>query len=377
MKPLQIAVDGRSLRTIGGVSVYTKELMRSLASIESSHVFNLFIWKKRDFTDQNSKIVLHSTLIPGRLANFIWKRLPILPMDRLVKKVDIFFSPNFTLPYLSKGIKSVITVHDLAFMRMPENVTESSRSFLNYWVSRSIHAADRIISVSHNTKRDIIELFGIPEKRIDVVHCACDTRFRVLEPEWDGRERLRAKYGLPERFLLYHGTLEPRKNIPLILHAFAKAKGELGDMGLVISGKKGWLYDEIFNTVQLLGISKDVCFPGYIEDADLPGLYNACEFFVFVSKYEGFGLPLLEAMSCGKAVIISDSSSLPEIAGGAALQIADTDEEGLSRAMIALAKDSKLREAREAASLRRARDFSWEATARKTLSILESVESGS
>ena len=184
---------------------------------------------------------------------------------------------------------------------------------------------------------------------------------------------LRARYGLPERYVLYHGTLEPRKNIPSLLKAYSIAKPRLGNVKLVISGKKGWLYESIFATVTNLGLQDDVFFPGYIENDDLPLLYNACEFFSFVSGYEGFGLPILEAMGCGKAVITSNVSSMPEVAGNAAAIVAPHDIAKLAEVMLRLHENEGYRQSLEKASLKRAAEFSWANTAKQTLAVLDEV----
>ena len=369
----RISVDCRSLETVCGVAVYTRELLQALIPMDAQNHYQLLLRKKSSYPDVGPNLTKRVLRLPGRLTHFFWKRWRVLPMDLFLGGTDVFFSPNFTLPHLRPRVRTVITVHDLAFLKMPEDVTDASNAFLGYWVADSIRRADRIIAVSQSTKRDIVRHFDVPADRIVVVHSACSTRFRPLPRGASAGAALRAKYGLPEKFILAHGTLEPRKNISFLLKSFAAARSKLGGTKLVISGKRGWLFESIFATVTELGLSEDVCFPGFIEDEDLPRLYNECEFFCCVSKYEGFGLPVVEAMACGKAVIVSDVSSLPEVVADAGIRIDPTDSEALSRAMVRLATNRAERETLEGASLRRAAAFAWTTAARETLAVLESV----
>jgi len=369
----RISVDCRSLETVCGVAVYTRELLQALIPMDAQNHYQLLLRKKSSYPDVGPNLTKRVLRLPGRLTHFFWKRWRVLPMDLFLGRTDVFFSPNFTLPHLRPRVHTVITVHDLAFLKMPEDVTDASNAFLGYWVGDSIKRADRIIADSRCTKQDIVELFGVAGDRVVVVYPGCNERFRVLAVDATAGAALRTKYGLPERFILCHGTLEPRKNIPVLLKAFASARSKLGGTKLVISGKRGWLFESIFSTVTELGLSEDVCFPGFIEEEDLPRLYNECEFFCCVSKYEGFGLPVVEAMACGKAVIVSDVSSLPEVVAEAGIRIDPTDSEALSTAMVRLATNTIEREMLEQASLRRAAAFSWTTAARETLAVLESV----
>jgi glycosyltransferase involved in cell wall biosynthesis len=373
---IRIAVDCKSLETVCGVAVYTRELLRSLIPIDGKNSYQLLLRRKDSFPMQAANLKKYRVSVPGRIAHFIWKHWRILPLDIFLDRPGVYFSPNFTLPYLRRRVKTVITVHDLAFIKMPENMTAASNAFLSYWVGYSIRAADHIISVSQSTKSDIMEMFGIDEKRISVVYSGYHEKYVPLQPGTAQTAALRAKYRLPERYILYHGTLEPRKNLPMLLKGYASAKSRLGGIKLVLSGRKGWLYEGIFDTVKELGLTDDVVFSGYIDDADVPLLYNLCEFFVFVSKYEGFGFPVLEAMACGKAVIVSDVSSLPEVVGDAGCKVPGDDWEELGRVMIKLSEDEAWKKKLEKASLDRAKAFSWENASRETLEVLERTAAG-
>lgn len=370
---MRISVDCKSLETVCGVAVYTRELMRHILALDQRNRYQLLLRNKGSFPMKAANLEKRRVRLPGRIAHFIWKRWRIFPMDAFLGGTEIFFSPNFTLPYLRPRVKAVITVHDLAFLKMPENMTKATNGFLGDWVGYSIRRADHIISVSESTKRDIIEFFGVEESKVSVVYSGYHERFRKSESDPAMAAAFKVKYGLPDRYILFHGTLEPRKNLPMLLKAYASAKHSLQGVKLVLSGRKGWLYEGIFQAAVELGLSGDVFFPGFIDDDDLPMLYYQCEFFAFVSKYEGFGFPVLEAMACGKAVIVSDISSLPEVVGDAGRRIQPDDWEGLARIMIELSEDGEFRARLERASLERAKMFSWDSAARKTLTILESV----
>jgi glycosyltransferase involved in cell wall biosynthesis len=366
----KITVDCRSLKTVCGVAVYTRQLLGSMFRLDDRNRYDLMVWNRGDFPGGHANVGKNVVRLPGTISHAIWKRWRILPYDLFLGQPDIYFSPNFSLPYLRPRVKTVITVHDLAFLRMREIITPKNFEFLKYWVTYSIRRADRIISVSESTKNDIREFFGDAADKTTTILSACDSAFRPITVSATERKALSERYGLPDRYILYHGTLEPRKNLPILLKAYAMAKPRLGGTKLVMSGKKGWLYESIFTTVTELGLVDDVVFPGFIEDGDLPLLYNGCEFFTFISRYEGFGIPLLEAMACGKSVITSDVSSMPEVGAKAAMYFSPADYQGLAGGMLKLHEDAAFRKRQEDASLIRAGEFSWERTARESLAVL-------
>lgn len=368
-----ITIDGRCLGITDGVSVYARSLLKRLIDIDNMNIYRLILSRKTNGFKDGANLKVVNLRLPGRVLNGLWRRFSIFPMELFAGRADIFFSPNFTLPYLAQKTRTVITVHDLAFMKYPQVVTGSSRAFLEYWVPRSIKMADKIICVSNSTKNDIMEHFNIQENKMVVIHEGCDGRFRPLPDDGVLKERCRNKYGLPDRFILYLGTLEPRKNIPSLLKAFAKARHDIDGLKLVLAGKRGWLYQKIFDTIDDLGLQNDVFCAGAVDYQDLPLIYNLCEFFAFPSIYEGFGLPVLEAMACGKAVITSNISSLPEVGGDAVLLIDPNDIEGIAAALKKLSVDTAYRGLLEKKGLERARSFTWEDAARETVKIFNSL----
>ncbi len=306
-----------------------------------------------------------------RALTILWHRLRLpIPVEWFTGPVDIFHSTDFVLPPVRQA-RTILTVHDLTFMRLPQCAEAGLRAYLNKVVPRSIERADLVLADSQSTKDDLIELLGVSPDKIGVVYAGVEKRFRPMEGEI-ALERARKRYGLDFPFILSLGTLEPRKNFTGLIEAYALMRGRgqrVGDRGLklVIAGGKGWLYDEIFAKVEELGLAGEVIFPGFVADEDLPALYNLAELFVFPSLYEGFGLPPLEAMACGTPVVTSDRPSLPEVVGEAGLMVEATDPEALAEAMERVLTDENLRREMREKGLKQAEKFTWEAAAEKLL----------
>jgi glycosyltransferase involved in cell wall biosynthesis len=269
----------------------------------------------------------------------------------------------------------ISTVHDLTPILYPELHTLDNRARFKKKMRYIQKYVDAIIAVSECTKRDLIRLSDIPEERIHVVYNAADCRYRPLVDR-EEINRVTAKYGLPgPGYILYVGTLEPRKNLVRLVEAYAVAVGRCEDSLplLVLAGGKGWFYEEVYRSVERMGVQQRVVFTGFVEDEDLPALINGALYFVWPSLYEGFGMPVLEAMACGVPVITSNASSLPEVVGDAAVLVDPTDIDGLAAALVALLEDQEQRGALRTAGLARAAMFSWERAARETLMVYEST----
>ncbi len=299
----------------------------------------------------------------------VWAgQLARVSFNRLVPDTTLFHATEHLLMPLP-GIPTVLTVHDLIFRHLPEHHKHLNRWYLNVTMPLYCRRADHIIAVSEATRRDLMAAYNLPREKISVIHEAADLRF-VPQPE-KGVAAVRAHYGLPEDFLLYVGTIEPRKNLVRLLHVWEGlyAAGEAPP--LVIVGKRGWLSDDFFIALEESPSREAVILTGYVLDMDLPTIYAAATAFVFPSLYEGFGLPPLEAMACGTPVACGDGSSLPEVVGDAALLFDPTDEEAMERDLRRLLSDAGLREELRERGLRRAAQFSWERTARETLVVYE------
>lgn len=256
---------------------------------------------------------------------------------------------------------SVVTVYDLSFIRFPQVLPASRRLYLRLFTQLSCQRARRVIAISQSTARDLTATFGIPPGRIDIALPGYDTRaYRPLPSEQI--RAFRAAKDLPDRFWLFVGTLEPRKNLPMLLRAYA-ALPPAARLPLILAGGKGWDYQPIFDAVSQLDLEGQVRFPGYVPVEDLPLWYNSAQAFVYPSVYEGFGLPVLEAMACGTPVIVSGVSSLPEVAGTAGLCLPPDDEPAWTAALARAAVDDHWRQAARERGLQQAGQFDWSRTA--------------
>jgi glycosyltransferase involved in cell wall biosynthesis len=374
---LRIGIDyTAAIRQGAGIGRYTRELVRALAELDRENDYVLFAatgGQQPPDEDWPPNFQMRSLPLSDRALAILWHRLRLpLWMELVTGPVDIFHSPDFVLPPVRRRAKTMLTVHDLSFIRYPQCADANLRAYLNKVVPRSVHRADLVLADSHSTKDDLVELLGVEPKKIEVVHPGVEERFRPIEDRVF-LKKARKRYNLPPRFILGLGTLQPRKNFTRLIEAFANLRFEIFDLRLVIAGGKGWLYDDIFATVERLGLQDKVLFPGFVADEDLPALYNLANLFVFPSLYEGFGLPPLEAMACGTPVITSDASSLPEVVGEAGLMVEATDVGGLAEAMQRVLQDDALREEMMARGLEQAKKFTWQQAASKLLNLYETL----
>ena len=306
-------------------------------------------------------------------------RLPLVP-DLLARGLDVFYNPDFVLPPLAYA-PGVCTVHDLGFMIVPQCSFPRLRELLLRAVPRSLEQASAIVAVSAHTRRDLITLLGVPARRIYVAGNAPDALFRpIADPAWRAGERARlaARLGtdLQEPFLLTVGTLEPRKNLVVLLDALAILRDRGRRILLVVVGREGWLFEPIYERVERHGLRSSVRFMRDGCDRDLLALYNLAAAMVFPSLYEGFGVPPLEALACGAVVVCSTSSSLPEVVGDAALPVSPYDERALADALERALDDEVLRaELRERGPCR-ARQFTWDAAAESVRTALRAAAGG-
>lgn len=288
----------------------------------------------------------------------------------LVPGVTLFHATEHLLLPL-RGVPTVLTVHDLIFRRYPAHHKRLNRWYLNATMPLFCRRADAIIAVSAQSKHDIIAAYGIPSEKITVIYEAADPRFRPQSPE--AVAAVRARYNLPERYLVFVGTIEPRKNLGRVLAAFERLHAAGLTDALVIVGKRGWLYDDFFARLENSPTKQAVLFPGFVPDADLPAIYAGSQALAFPSEFEGFGLPVLEAMACGTPVVCSNTSSLPEVTGDAALLIDPLDVDALTDGLRHMLLDPGLAADLRARGLIQAARFSWERTARETTAVYRRV----
>ena len=290
-------------------------------------------------------------------------------------RASLFHGLAFAGPQWGAHIPQVITVHDLTFVRFPQTLPTWKARYLRWITRRSVQRAARVIAVSESTRQDVLQWLGLPPERVVTVHNGVEARFRPL-PQ-DRVAAWRREHGLPERFVLYLGTLQPRKNLELLVRAFARwreqAPPAARDVKLVLAGARGWYYDYLFALVERLGLREHVLFPGYVPADALPYWYNAATLFAYPSVYEGFGLPVLEAMACGTPVLAARASSLPEVVGDAGLLLPPKDVAAWADALGQLLDDPDRRHHLSQTAQERARAFSWERTARQTLAVYQEV----
>ncbi len=301
---------------------------------------------------------------PGRI---IWEQV-VAPVATARAHIDVLFCPVNVLPILTRT-PSVVTVHDLAFLAQPEAFHPSKRRYLTLMTRLSVHRARAVIAVSAHTKADLTRSFGIEAEKITIIPNAADPRFTpVSDPAAVGA--FRRSHHLPERFILFVGTLEPRKNLRRLIEAFARLAADDADLRLVVVGASGWLTSDLAPLVQRLNLNERIIFMGYVADDELPRYYQAATVCCYPSLYEGFGLPVLEAMACGTPVVTSRTSSIPDVTGDAAILIDPTDTDAIAGALHAVLTSPERRVAMRAAGLARAATFSWERTAAATLDVI-------
>lgn len=360
---MRIGFDGGILtRRLTGVGIYTVRLIESLAELDSGN--EIIVFANQDLKRLNLPV----EVVVSRMVNptlFTQLKLPRLIEDR---HIDILHGPNFYLP-LRKNILSVLTVHDLSAQLFPNQHSFKHRISQRLF-NPSLRRADRIIAVSAATARDIEEYYSSVSERVRVVHNGIDNSIRPVSDK--EKARVRKHYDLPERFILFIGTIEPRKNIENLIRGYSRIHLR-ESVRLVISGGKGWKYDEIFELVRELRLEDSVIFTGYIDTKDLPALYSSAEVFCYPSFYEGFGLPVLESMACGTPVISSNVSSLPEVAGDAALLVNPNEPGQICDGINRVLEDEGFRRKLIDSGQKRAECFSWRKTALKTLAIYEEL----
>ena len=295
----------------------------------------------------------------------LWTHLR-LSWEMVHRDPDLLFVPAHVIPLIHP--RSVVTVHDLGYIYYPQAHRPFDRLYLDLSTRFNASVASQIIADSEATKNDLVRKYHVPEERITVVYPGCNLEPVIDEAGW---RRVRERYHLPDRYILHLGTLHPRKNILRLLEAFQSLATDFPDLHLVLAGKKGWLYEEIFYKAE--GLNGRVHSPGYIASEDLPLLLRKARLFILPSLYEGFGFPILEAMAAGTPVVCSNASALPEVAGDAALLFDPHNVEAMRETTRRVLEDEALRAELIERGLERAKIFSWERCAKETLSVLEKV----
>ncbi len=370
-----------------GAGNYIIQLVRALLTLGSEHQFVIFVQhsgyhylKKADDTPAQVDSAPKSRPVPAPewvitsdkppALRLLWEQT-VLPALASRYRLDLLHSLHYTRPVFLP-CASVVTFHDMTFFLFPQLHTLPKRLFFPVMMHLSARHAAALLANSENTRRDAMRVLKIPSQRISVTPLGIDAAFRPIDDQ-ALLEECRQRYRLPQRFILYVGTLEPRKNLPLLLNAYARLSQHGEDIPLVITGRPGWMYEDIFSQIKTLGIQERVQFTGYIPAQDLPIVYNLAQVFVYPSLYEGFGFPPLEAMACGTPTITTAVSAMLELVGDGALLVPAHDEAALSETMLKVLDDPKLQQELSARGCRQAAKFTWNQTAQATLRVYQQV----
>lgn len=355
-----------------GAGNYIFNLVRGLASVDTQNEYAIFAKQTHIHEFGIDQPNFHFIAVDHRTRplRLLWEQI-VLPLRARQLRLDVLHSPHYTMPML-KSSPAVVTFCDMTFQLLPEMHGRIKRVFFNRMMRWSARHADRLIAISESTREDVIRLLQLKPEQIVSTPLAASAHYRPLPTEQVAS--ICSRYDLkPNSYLCYVGVLEPRKNIPTLIEAYAQVITKFPDVPLVIAGKKGWMYDEVFQRVTELGLREHVRFLGYVPDEDLPALYNGARVFVYPSSYEGFGLPVLEALQCGTPVVTTNVSSMPEVAGEAALLVPPRDSHALAEMLCAALADDELAQTLSQAATARATAFSWERCARETLAVYNAV----
>ncbi|MFZ5559609.1 MAG: glycosyltransferase family 4 protein [Patescibacteria group bacterium] len=397
---VDIRILGKGRRT--GVEDYTINLLSHLLSVDRSNKYRLFYngfrRPKLDYSWLKFRNVKLKVLrFPNRIFDLFLRFLRIPKIDKILNGVDLFLSPHFLLTPLSKS-KLIVIFYDLSFVRFPEFFSLPKLLWHKFiYPRKQAQKADLVITISRSTKDDLINLYKIKPEKIKVIYPGIDEKFRPVKRNEPALIKIKEKYKLPDKFILYFGTIEPRKNLLGLIRAFEqikeekdlsplqiqwrgfeglvkekqKEKTDLSDLKLVIAGSRGWLYKEVFKKVKDSLFGKDIIFTGFVEEEDKPYLYNLADVFVYPSFFEGFGLPPLEAMACGVPTIVSNKSSLPEVVGDSAIMVDPHNINEISFIIRRILEDQSLKDYLIDQGLKRVRKFNWNKVASEFLNIFK------
>ncbi|HEX8706925.1 MAG TPA: glycosyltransferase family 1 protein [Pyrinomonadaceae bacterium] len=370
-RPLHIAIDAHSIGAgLAGNESYITNLVEALAETDSINHYTLYVTKRQAverLTGRWPHVRVRRTLPHTPLV-----RIPLTLSRELRRRPVDVLHVQYTAPPLAP-CPVVATIHDLSFEHLPQTFKRRSRMQLRLTVRRTARGAAEVLAPSDYSRRDLIETYGLRPERVHLTPLAAPAGFA---PVTDERElgRVRELYKINGDYILAVGSIQPRKNLARLIAAYSglrRARPQANLPKLVLVGKRAWLYGETLRAVEAEGIGGLTIFTGYVPQEDLPALYTGALCFVYPSYFEGFGLPPLEAMQCGAAVITGNRTSLPEVVGDAGLLVDPFDERALQSAMASLMDDAGLRASLRSRGLERARLFSWRETARLTLQAYE------
>jgi glycosyltransferase involved in cell wall biosynthesis len=372
---LHIAIDAHSIGTgLAGNETYAANLIEALAEIDTENRYTLYVTKREAVERYRGRwphVAVQRTLPHSPIV-----RIPFTLVAELRRRPVDLLHVQFTAPPFAP-CPVVVTVHDLSFEHLPQTFKRRSWMQLRLTVRRTARMAAHIITPSEYSRLDLIKTYGIAPERISVTLEAAAPHFKPANKE--ELERMRARYGIDDEYILAVGSIQPRKNLIRLIRAYAdlrRRRTQAKLPQLVLVGKRAWLYGPTLRAIEESGIGDRIKLTGYVSEADLPALYTGANCFVYPSYFEGFGLPPLEAMQCGTPVITGDRTSLPEVVGDAGLMVNPFDENAIASALARIIDDAPLRAELREKGLKRAAMFSWQETARMTLKAYERATGG-
>lgn len=373
---MKIGINARYLqKETSGIINYLLNLIINLKKIDRQNEYILFFGNDKPVPAEvlcdNFKSDIPSMPTNSQIMRVLWEHL-YLPVAIKKLKIDVFHEPSFIAPVFKK-CPTVITIYDLAFLYYPKCFTRRNVMYFKAMLAGSINRADAIIAISENTKKDIINHFKVHPDKIKVIYGGVDAFFRIVNNA-EETSRVKRKFNITKEYILNVSLISPRKNLISLLKSFKKLREDKNiDCQLVIAGGKGWRYKDIFKMVRLLELDNNIIFTDYVSNEELLHLYNNAMLFAYPSLYEGFGLPILEAMACGCPVVSSSTSSIPEVCADAAMLVNPESIDDLTEAIYIMITEDSIKQVYKKKGLERIKYFLWEGTAQKTLSVYKKV----
>ena len=367
-------ISDRLNRQRTGIGNYVYNLLDQFDK-ESLEDIVLINYQKNSHFKNLEQILIKNPLDPlGNKSFYFWHIYLHAVLKAKDYGLDIIHSPENATPFTALKPNKVITVHDITPHFFPESFSPLTLLRYRLLFSRAMETSDRIIVDSISTKNDLIKYYKVKQEKIRVIYLGVNNAFKCFEET--KVEEIKDKWRIDFPFILYVGTIEPRKNIYRLLMAFSKIKKKNAKYKLLMMGIKGWKFKNLLETINNLNLQKDIIFTGYVTDHELPLLYNAADLFIYPSLYEGFGLPPLEAMACGCPVVTSNTSSLPEVIGDAGIMVDPLSVDELANATYSILTNENLREELIKKGLQRSKAFSWKICSEKTLKVYKEIYNG-
>jgi len=374
---MRIAIDGRMGGTRGGIGVYIRECISQLADIDKKNQYFVIVNKHGDGSfipsADNFTILLSSITRKHYFIKDLWN-LFFLPFLLKANNIDIYFNPRYILPFFKRNTKMVVTLHDMIAFLYPEIWSGLSGFRIRNYIKLSSQRADVILTVSNSAKKDIVRILKIPEDKIKVIYCGVNKKLYKPIPDLSLQGLVKRKYGIRKKFILIVGPLGTRKNHDRLIDAYSiLPKYIREDYQLIITGEKKGTYNNLLKKASKTRLADDIVFTGFIPEKEMPMVINAASLFVFPSLYEGFGIPLLEAMACGTPILASNVSSIPEVVGSAALLFDPYNINEMASVIDRVVTDKDLRQKLVQRGFERIKKYSWENTAKEILGVFAEV----